>query len=285
MSIRKINDIAEDFAEYVINVAPQKDENGNMQYYFAGSMASILTCNAKSVSDENGDDTRNIDEESRCFLQTYFPRQTGDIDIITMDEEADVLSFCKIRENRRKINSSRAIVAAIPDSGAFCKAFFGDTYSSAFWDNLSWEHKVTHKVSKIETEKGNVFYVPRPDYQLANKMCEVVILKFEDCEKNKKNIKDISLMYAAFSKIYSPEEILDAFSVCLKDREDYGQLAQGHSAKACFRKIAPKMMTYLKDNTENSADVVARLQNMINSIEKPLNKGLSPMLIKHGKEI
>lgn len=45
------------------------------------------------------------------------------------------------------------------------------------------------------------------------------------------------------------------------------------------------MMTYLKDNTENSAEAVARLQNMINRIEKPLNKGLSPMLIKQGKEI
>lgn len=285
MSIRKINDIAEDFAEYVIDVAPQKDENGSMQYYFAGSIASILTCNAKSVSDEKGDDTRNIDDETRCFLQTYFPRQTGDIDIITMDEEANILNFCKERENRCKINTSRAIVAAIPDAGNFCKEFSGKIHTSAFWDNLSWEHKVTHKISKIETEKGNVFYVPRPDYQLANKMCEMVVLDFKDCEKNTKNIKDVSLMYAAFSKIYSSEEILDAFSVCLKDREDYGQLAQGHSAKACFRKIAPKMMTYLKENTENSADAVARLQNMINSIEKPLNKGLSPMLIKQGKEI
>lgn len=285
MSTRKINDIAEDFSEYVIDAAPQKDENGNMQYYFAGSIASILTCNAKSVSDEKGDDTRNIDDETRHFLQTYFPRQTGDIDIITMDEDASILHFCKKREDRLKINNSRAIVAAIPDAGNFCKEFSGKIHTSAFWDNLSWEHKVTHKISKIETEKGNVFYVPRPDYQLANKMCEMVVLNFEDCEKNKKNIKDISLMYAAFSKIYSSEEILDAFSVCLKDREDYGQLAQGHSAKACFRKIAPKMMTYLKDNTENSAEAVARLQNMINSIEKPLNKGLSPMLIKQGKEI
>lgn len=285
MSTRKINDIAEDFAEYVIDVVPQKDENGNMQYYFAGSIASILTCNAKSVSDEGGVDSRNIDDETRHFLQTYFPRQTGDIDIITMDEDASILCFCKERENRRKINNSRAIVAAIPDAGNFCKEFSGNIHTSAFWDNLSWEHKITHKISKIETEKGNVFYVPRPDYQLANKMCEVVVLKFADCEKNKKNIKDVSLMYAAFSKIYSSEEILDAFSVCLKDREDYGQLAQGHSAKACFRKIAPKMVTYLKDNTENSADAVARLQNMINSIEKPLNKGLSSMLIKQGKEI
>ncbi len=285
MSTRKINDIAEDFAEYVIDVAPQKDENGNMQYYFAGSIASILTCNAKSVSDEGGVDSRNIDDETRHFLQTYFPRQTGDIDIITMDEDASILCFCKERENRRKINNSRAIVAAIPDAGNFCKEFSGNIHTSAFWDNLSWEHKITHKISKIETEKGNVFYVPRPDYQLANKMCEVVVLKFADCEKNKKNIKDVSLMYAAFSKIYSSEEILDAFSVCLKDREDYGQLAQGHSAKACFRKIAPKMVTYLKDNTENSADAVARLKNMINSIEKPLNKGLSSMLIKQGKEI
>ena len=285
MSTRKINDIAEDFSEYVIDAAPQKDENGNMQYYFAGSIASILTCNAKSVSDEKGDDTPNIDDETRHFLQTYFPRQTGDIDIITMDEEADILNFCKKREDRRKINTSRAIVAVIPDAGNFCKEFSGKIHTSAFWDNLSWEHKVTHKISKIETEKGNVFYVPRPDYQLANKMCEVVVLKFADCEKNKKNIKDISLMYAAFSKIYSSEEILDAFSVCLKDREDYGQLAQGHSAKACFRKIAPKMMSYLKDNTENSAEAVARLQNMIDSIEKPLNKGFSPMLIKQCKEI
>ncbi len=285
MSTRKINDIAEDFAEYVIDVAPQKDEKGNMQYYFAGSIASILTCNAKSVSDEKGDDTQNIDDKTRHFLQTYFPRQTGDIDIITMDEDAAILKFCQKQEDRRKINTSRAIVAAIPDAGNFCKEFSGKIHTSAFWDNLSWEHKVTHKISKIETEKGNVFYVPRPDYQLANKMCEVVVLKFADCEKNKKNIKDISLMYAAFSKIYSSEEILDAFSVCLKDREDYGQLAQGHSAKACFRKIAPKMMSYLKDNTENSAEAVARLQNMIDSIEKPLNKGLSPMLIKQCKEI
>lgn len=285
MSNRKINDIAEDFAAYVIDAAPQKDDNGNLQYYFAGSMASILTCNAKSVSDENGTDTRNIDEETRCFLQTYFPRSTGDIDIITIDEELNILNFCKGRAERLKINSSRAIREALPDAGSFCKAFSGNMHTSSFWDNLSWEHKVTHKVSKIETEKGNVFYVPRPDYQLANKMCEMVVLKFEDCEKNKKNIKDISLMYAAFSKIYSSEEILDAFSVCLKDREDFGQLSQGHSAKACFRKIAPQMIEYLRDNVKNSDDSIMRIQNMLHSFEKPLNKNIMSAFVGKNKEI
>lgn len=44
-------------------------------------------------------------------------------------------------------------------------------------------------------------------------------------------------MYAAFSKIYSSEEILDAFSVCLKDREDYGNLLRGIVLRRVLEKL------------------------------------------------
>ena len=65
--------------------------------------------------------------------------------------------------------SSRSIMESVPNAGEFCKQFSGNLYGYC-WDDLSDEHQITHKISKITTERGNSFYVTRPDYQLANKI-------------------------------------------------------------------------------------------------------------------
>lgn len=267
MSSRKINDIAENFACYTTTNASPLDAKGNLQYYFAGSIATMLTCNATMIEDiDSKKEKITVNDEDRKFLQNHFPRQTGDIDIITIDKEASIQSFSSDRASL----SSRRIKEAIPDAGDFCKFFASNMMGNMFWDNLSYEHKITHRISKIKTEQGNFFYVPRPDYQLANKICEVAVLNFDDSDKNRKNIRDISIMFSAFSKMYSNEELLNALSVCLKDREENRDIAIGQSAKACFRKLAPKMKDYLINNIPDSGAAIVGVQNMLNYIEKPL---------------
>ena len=266
--VTEIQDIAENFASYTTENAPHLDTEDNLRYYFAGSIATMLTCNAVSIEDTASEKEKiSVNDEDRKFLQKYFPRQTGDIDVITIKENDTMYRLA----SKKGSLSSRSIMESVPNAGEFCKQLSGNFYGYC-WDDLSDEHQITHKISKITTERGNSFYVTRPDYQLANKICEVAILDFEDNEKNQKNIRDISIMFSVFSKMYSNEELLDALSVCLKDREENKDIAQGQSAKACFRKIAPKMKKYLTENIPSSEKHIERIQNMLNYIEKPINK-------------
>lgn len=46
---RSVEQIAQNLGEYMCNVSKQIDNNGNLQYYLCGSLATILLSNATSI--------------------------------------------------------------------------------------------------------------------------------------------------------------------------------------------------------------------------------------------
>lgn len=273
MTDRNISDIAEDFAVYVDDVAPCIGENGGLRYYLAGSIGTMLTCNAVIIeTNYMGNDAAtaekiSVSPEDRQFLQKYFPRQTTDIDVISVNKDDNIKNFAV----NTTATVSTHIKAAIPDVGKLCKMFAGNTiFSSDVWDNLQEFHDITHKVARITTERGNTLYVSSPDYQLAHKMWETLIymnMEKKNPENISKDIRDSSIMFSAFSNMYTDKELMQALTECKRlDRKS----CVNETAASCLKKVAPHMIDYLEKNIPSSEDTVKTLQKMLNQADRAI---------------
>lgn len=69
--VAEIQDIAGNFASYTIENAPHLDTEDNLRYYFAGSIATMLTCNAVSIEDTASEKEKISDGEHTKFRKAH----------------------------------------------------------------------------------------------------------------------------------------------------------------------------------------------------------------------
>lgn len=94
---QKIVEGAKQYSNYIIIRLPQVDENGNMKYYFSGSLAMLLLSSASSFKsvyiDKEGKTIRErqeifIPEKNREYLLQGVRPISLDVDIVAVDDSA-----------------------------------------------------------------------------------------------------------------------------------------------------------------------------------------------------
>ena len=92
---QKIIDGANEFVKYIVAGMPQLDANGNVRYYFSGSLAMLLLYSAKSIKsfylDDSGKSVKqthqfSIPDKNRESLVAGIRQLNSDVDIVPIDK-------------------------------------------------------------------------------------------------------------------------------------------------------------------------------------------------------
>jgi hypothetical protein len=259
MPAKELNLIAESFASNVIECHNQFSEDGRLFYYFAGSIAAMLFSNAVTVQDYNVEQgtlinsKKEIPQEIREFMQANFPRSVKDVDIVIIppgSENDYAMPF-----------ANYSFSAFFDDSQSRSRLFHG----SNFWHNLNNRGTISsHCASEITTEKGNKFYITRPDYQLAYKISEATPYLQDRYEKT---VRDAAIMFLVCTEMHTKPQLFKAFKKALapKSVTHQGEIV---TVKSLFEQLALDMINYLKRNVSNPEESIKRIQEMSEYIAK-----------------
>lgn len=253
---RSIEQIAQSLGEYMSSVSTQLDDKGNLQYYFCGSLATMLLANATSVENCNVVGTsltslqeqKNIPPEARERL-SLFARPIHDIDIINV--AGNMVDNSKVNvDGRIKNRMLRAPVQkAIPD----IEQLFNDQPS--FWsafsniDSLESDRNINkHRVAKIKIGEKEL-YITAPEALIAHKLEETIELnsKGNDIEKYNKNIKDLATMISGISKIYDKKELAQGIFDTIQEKENSHFSEHISALDAIFASITKDIELYIQE--------------------------------------
>jgi hypothetical protein len=275
MSKREINVIAEDVTQLIVSNANQLSKDGRLQYYFAGSLASNLLCNAIAVQDFNAETNElenyeiAVPENLRNFLKDHFLRTIKDFNVVAMDASHTFRKPHRVYLNsdstQDDIHDIRALCPYLPQYNSI------SAIAMYFWDQVNQYEEPTmpKHVSKITTGKGNSFYVTSPDAQFAYKLVTADLCYSQhNLESGKKHVNDSTLLLAAYSSILSKEKIVKTTSdiYAYKTRTGY----QLGTAEAALKRYLPDMIECLQEmDIPNWKEVVKPIEKLLEYVINP----------------
>jgi len=215
----RLSEIARQLSEYLTQNSSQVSRSGKLQWYLAGSLATMALGCSESIEEVEIDESNKvicsnqrlrITEEQRIKISTFMRRLGGDVDVINVDgnlyygaSNKKAITFEGIK---RKIPEITELMECAED---FC--------GIGYIDNLEKEHEILeHRVSKVKTLKGEVYILSLPE-QFGFKWLETVILKddlefynepeeYGSISNYKRAIRDIAAMFYGFYGLYEREE-------------------------------------------------------------------------------
>ena len=203
--------------------SPQVKEN-SLEWYLAGSLATMITGDALELSEVILDENNNIVSfDKKIVLNDYqrtkigtFERKLGsDVDVVNVNGGmfggASYGSKPSIDFIKNNISNITDLIPSFE--------FVGGT---AYIDNLEQERDIeTHHVTKVVTPNGEVFVTSLPE-QLAYKLNDLLVIH-EVCFHNnralehyKKDVRDILFMIYGYKDLYSKEVYVGRVSKSLK---------------------------------------------------------------------
>lgn len=205
--------------------SPQVKEN-SLEWYLAGSLATMITGDALELSEVILDENNNIVSfDKKIVLNDYqrtkigtFERKLGsDVDVVNVNGSmfggASYGSKPSIDFIKNNISNITDLIPSFE--------FVGGT---AYIDNLEQERDIeTHHVTKVVTPNGEVFVTSLPE-QLAYKLNDLLVIH-EVCFHNnndralehyKKDVRDILFMIYGYKDLYSKEVYVGRVSKSLK---------------------------------------------------------------------
>lgn len=212
---------AMEFAKYMTEQVPQKDANGNVTYYFSGSLAMLLISSAKAiipaVLDKDGkvisqQETMSVQEEHKRNLSQGIRPLTGDLDLICVDigafkDKGDVFLREKIHQNCSHTLS-------------LCPSWESGVFTKINTDILSNDRSFSaYDIAELTLEDGSKVIISDPLVLMCHKIADGVsclssienrrikgVLTPEKeqktIQKYQKNIKDLVAMFNGLISLY-----------------------------------------------------------------------------------
>ena len=286
---RSVKDIAQNLCEYMSSVSPQVDEQGKLQYYMCGSLATMLLSNAISVERcsvtgelvESSLEEKVIPQEARETL-SLFARPIHDIDVINV--AGNVVENSKITvDGRVKNRMLRAPVQrAVPDVEQLFRR--QSDYWSAFAniDSLEEERNINkHRVAKITMEDGTELYITSPEALIAHKLDETIqlVVQKNDEEKYAKDIRDLATMIGGISKIYDKKELSKAVFDTIQEKDGSHFYEYRTKLAEVFQTITGDIRTYISEaglqdtlGETDISDVLEDVQSLGANTEKDVSQ-------------
>jgi len=206
---------ARQYSDYIVRHIPQRDENGNVKYYFSGSLAMLLLSSAVSVKssflDEKGMTIRDRQEfcipDNNTDSLLHGVRAIGlDVDIVVVDDKTFV--------GRGGIYNLKTIRENCSLATELCPKWT-NTYGTAYFDLLADERTFEgHDIAELTMQDGAKVIIADP-------LC-LAIHKFADGIACLIQIKKLS------SKgILKPETELKYLDKYQKDIRDFTSMFNG----------------------------------------------------------
>jgi len=216
---KKIVDGAKQYSEYIVGKIPQRDENGNVKYYFSGSLAILLLNSAVSVKssflDTEGKTTKTIHEftmldKSKESLAKGIRPISIDVDVVTTENN--------FFANKGNVYMLRAVRENCDLATALCPRW-ENSYGTSYFDCLDEERQFKgHDVAEITMIDGKKVVIADPLALIMHKFADAI-----KCSKIKKRLleperkqgrqvkyqKDINDFVALFNGVVSLYPKLD----------------------------------------------------------------------------
>lgn len=212
-------EISSKLGSYLTSLSPQVKMD-SLQYYFSGSIATMIMAGAESITEINLDDSNNLIGEKSSIEITKeqrdkiakFTRKLGmDIDVVNVN--GDIL-YGAPKDNKPHVQN---VIKNVPEVLELM-AWKQEQYGTMYIDKLESEREITyHPVVRVTTQNGDI-YVTAPPEQLAHKLSETIELSnmlaggkyYEKLKaKYEKDIKDLSAMFYGFIDLYDKDEFLN----------------------------------------------------------------------------
>lgn len=223
-SKQKIINAAKQYATYIVENIPQKSTEGEVKYYFSGSLAMLLLSSAETIKssflDGKGRFVGRANEivvskkAKDALLQGV--RNIGiDVDVVTIDDNCF--------DGMGKIYNLSTVRQNCDLATKLCPAW-GKHNGTMYFDMLSDERKITgHDVAEIITKDGNRVYVSSPISLIMHKFADTIVcltamqrykrkdhINLEGLrEESEKYVKDISDFTSMFNCVVSIYPLLD----------------------------------------------------------------------------
>jgi hypothetical protein len=215
--------IALNVARAIVEVAPQSQNDGSVNYYFAGSLAAeilpTISSYQRAQADEDGklvlDETIKLTPEIRQLFLEFVRVLGNDIDISVVNNTP----YDSAKRIGNQVPSFNLILERVPEARElFSGIRMGDIYDKLGWpDN---EYKVRHNIAVATIENGEQILVTDPVYMFAYKLFELAIItRPESIGRPGLNVeRDVALLYEATKVIYDEPTTLAAVGDVCRER-------------------------------------------------------------------
>jgi len=210
----------------LFNKCSPQVKGDSLEWYLAGSLATMIIGDALELSEVVLDENNNIvsfdkkivlNDCQKAKIRTFERKLGSDVDVVNVN--GDMFGGASF-DNKPSIdfikNNISNITELIP---AF--EYVGGT---AYIDNLDYERDIeSHYVTKVLTPNGEVFVTSLPE-QIAYKLNDLLVIH-EVCsnynnerviEHYKKDIRDILFIIYGYKDLYSKEAYVERVSQSLK---------------------------------------------------------------------
>lgn len=261
---KKLIDISSKLGVLFNKCSPQV-KGDSLEWYLAGSLATMILGDALELSEVVLDENNNIisfdkkivlNDYQRTKIRTFERPLGSDVDVVNVNGSMfGGASF----DNKPSIDFIKNNISNITDLiPAF--EFIGGT---AYIDNLDYERNIeSHHVTKVLTPNGEVFVTSLPE-QVAYKLNDLLVIH-EVCfhhnneraiEHYKKDIRDILFMIYGYKDLYSKEVYVERVSKALK--------------YPLNEQIINEILMFFRKNIENSNGVnesIEFLEYLLNNV-------------------
>lgn len=210
---------AKQYADYITKEIPQKDADGNLLYYFSGSLVFDLLSSTSTMKlqnlDKDGKLLKDLGEIKNTSQSDYFFRKLTrplslDIDVISIDEE--------IFRDKEKIINLKAVRENCDKALNLCPAW-ERINGTMYLDALANDRKFSsHMIAVLTLDNGSNVVVCSPVDLLTHKLGEMIAmdpLKFNNQDKYQqkleKDISDFSCLFNGLSTLNLIPQNLDCF--------------------------------------------------------------------------
>ena len=227
---QKIIDGAKQYALYITSNIPQKDEKGNVRYYFSGSLAMLLLSSTESVKTYTLDSSGNliadgrgfvISEENKSGLAAGVRPLSIDVDVVTLDES----TF----NRTARVYNTKTVLEKCDLAAELCPAWIG-SINSMYLDSLGEERAIdVHDVATITLADGGELLIADPLNLILHKFADAIAVKNNEkrivgmgkdtarvVEKYEKDVRDFASMFNGVMDAYADIDFEDAVVTLLK---------------------------------------------------------------------
>ena len=299
-------EISSDLGSYLASLSPQI-KDGSLQYYFSGSLATMIMASAENITEINLDESNNllgekiskdITKEQREKIAKFSRKLGLDIDVVNVNGS---LYNGAPKDNKPHAQNVIGHVPQVLELMSWRPTMAGSMYI----DSLEVDREITrHQVVRVKTQNGDI-YVTAPPEQLAHKLAETMWLssrilggKISDKQRSKyeKDIKDLSSMFYGFKDLYDKEEFLSRVYVVLDEKKESlfsthnsmynrenSMEAQEILTKHIIKRIIDDSANYLEiiGDEQSSTEIRGFFADLINKrkteVEKTIHTEKSPL--------
>ncbi len=215
----KIIQGASQYSEYITTNVPQLDEEGNVKYYFSGSLAMLLLSSAQSIKplqvDKSGkvisqQETVEITDKEKDYLAAGVRPIGIDVDIVEIDEK----SF----SGKCGVYNLQAVRDNCDLATVLCPSW-QKNHGTMYFDTLADEREFAqYDVAQLTMEDGSIIYIADPMTLVAHKLADAIhyqkiLDKFKERGETPeaiakkqaqydKDIKDFTSMFNCLASLY-----------------------------------------------------------------------------------